>query len=144
MLNKVDRVIDGLEVSTVQLPAMRAHRLFWRLGKVAPYVLARLDFSKVDLNDFATLAPGVLELFGRLSVEESESLIKEILCATTVTVDGKVIALTTTEMVDHVFSGKLGTLYVVVAMAIMVNYGDFIAGAFASRASAPELDTASE
>lgn len=138
MLNKIDKVIDGLEVSTVQLPAMRSHRLLWRLGKVAPYVAAKLDFAKVDLNDFATLAPGVLELFGRLSVEESEALVKEILCATTVTLDGKAIALTTTEMIDHVFSGKLGALYVVVAFALMVNYGDFIAGALASQASAPE------
>lgn len=138
MLNKSDKVINGLTVSTVQLPAMRAHRLFWRLGKVAPYVMARVDVSTIQWDGgLIGLAPAILELFGRLSVEDSEALMKEILAATTVTVDGKAISLTSNEMIDHVFSGKLGSLYETIAFVLGVNYGDFISGALATQASAP-------
>lgn len=137
MLNKVDLTIDGLEVSTVQLPAMRAHRLFWRLGKVAPYVAARVDLFKLDWSSVEGMAPALLELFGRLSVEESEALMREILAGTSVTMDGKSISLDRVEMIDHVFSGKLPALYSVVAFALVVNYKDFIPGGLASQASPP-------
>jgi hypothetical protein len=146
MLLTANKTIDGFEVSTVQLPAMRSHRLFWRLGKVAPYVLARVDMATLDWNGgFAQLAPAVLELFGRMSVEESESLVREILCATTVVKDGKSIALTTPEMIDYVFSGQLGAMYTTIAFALTTNFKDFIAGALASQASASaEPDKAKE
>lgn len=139
MLEKKTTTIDGLSIESTQLPAIRAHQLFWKLGKVAPYVLARIDVSQFKWDgEFTQLAPAILELFGRLSVEESTALIREILCATTVMVDGKAIAVSSDAMIDLVFSGRLGALYGTVAFVVMVNYGDFIRGALASQASAPE------
>lgn len=147
MLKKANSEFDGVKVHTVQLPAIRAHRLFWRLGKVAPYVMAHVDTSKMHLDEIGGMVPALLELFGRLTVDESESLMKEILCATSATITDeqgaeKVVPLESNAMFDLVFSGKLGALYSTVAFVLVVNFGDFIAGALgASQPDAPEKAT---
>lgn len=128
------KTIGELEVTTTQLPAMKALALSTRLGRAIGPALA----SAAGLDDgmnVSALAPAVAALFTTLDGAEAQALTKEILQSTTVVHDGKQIHLGDASMIDHVFTGRLADLFAVVRFALEVNFTDFF-DALTSAASA--------
>lgn len=139
-----EKEIGGLRVTTQQLPALRAGRLFWQLGKVAPYVMARIDTSKLATSgEIGNLVPALLQLFERLSVDDAEALMRECLCCTSVVVTDdatgakRKIDLISTEAINGAFTGRLGDMFNTIAFAVSVNFADFIGGAIEHLVDAP-------
>jgi hypothetical protein len=113
----LERDIDGRRYAVTQLPAMRALRLLNRLGRIAGPAL-------VGLVEGASAPPGALGLaaegvFERLSDEELEALVKELLSSARV--DGKELL----PQFDLHFQGRMGTLFRVLSFALEANYGGF-------------------
>jgi hypothetical protein len=144
----VQATFGDVEVITQQLPARRAFALSWKLGGLIPYVLARLD-DKVFAPgaEAKALLPALLELFGRLSVEEASKLSLEILCCTSVLVrdtpDGpqRKVDLMNGEKIDEAFTGRIAEMYQTIGFVIGANFRDFIDGAasvLGPAAAAPE------
>lgn len=147
-LKSETRTVNGMELRSTQLPALRAMALGAKLGKIlAPSIgkLAGLSL-KSDVEDFL---PFTGELLERLAAGELESLLKEVLAATTVTIDegrgARLVALNNAEAINAVFAGKLRELLAAALFALEVNFSDFFNGApndssgnGASGAAAPE------
>lgn len=126
-LRHESRVIDGLEVTTAQLPVMRASALMARLGRVFTPALTKIG-SLADLtlsDDVSALAPALMALFEQLDGGEAQALIRESLAGTSVIQDGKQIPLSSEEAINLVFTGRLRTMLLVMKFALEVNYADF-------------------
>ncbi|HEY6018998.1 MAG TPA: hypothetical protein VIY48_03630 [Candidatus Paceibacterota bacterium] len=123
-LKTVSKVIGGMEFQTTQFPAVKALEVMSSLQK-----LQSADMSKA----MSALKPG-----------EAKALFLEVLqCTTTIieTPQGKkLITFDKAESLDRVFSGKLKTMFDVLAHAIEVNYGDFNEGSTDPAPLAPTLD----
>lgn len=132
-LKSETRDCAGVEVVCTQHPARRAFALFWRLGKVAPYVLGAT-------NDVEAVA----ELTSRLDVGEADAILSELLsCSAVLVREGatvKQVALTRPEMIDHVFTGNLTALFRAAVFALEVNFRDFTSGAFGPAPDAPATE----
>lgn len=128
MLKTETRTIDGLEVTTTQLPSMRALRLMTRIGRLIMPSLAKLDGLSVGAllrAEMSSIGPAVSELFDRLTDSQAEELVREILVATAVDVDGKRVELINGAAIDKVYSGNLPALFSTIRFALEVNYGGF-------------------
>lgn len=130
------KTIDGLEFTTTQLPAMKALALGTRLGRALGPALAKAS-GLAGSQDVAELAPAVAALFSQLDGPEAQALTREIFVATQVEFEGKLIPLATTEMIDHVFTGRLGALLSTLRFVLEVNFADFFT-ALANVKSAPK------
>jgi hypothetical protein len=124
------RIIDGLEVRTSQLPALRSLALSARLGRVAAPALAALGASGGSLKGAGeALIPALTDLCSRLSEGEVESLACDILAATSVVIDDgkgpRVLTLNNRQMIDLAFAGRFKTMLLVIGFALEVNYADF-------------------
>lgn len=126
------RTIDGLEVRSTQLPALRTLALSARLGRViAPAIdkAGGLSFQ----SSVTDMMPALADICTRLTEGEIETLACEILAATSVTLDeGKgprLITLNNRMAIDTVFSGRFKTMLLVLAFALEVNFADFFDGA---------------
>lgn len=116
------RTIDGLDVTTTQLPAMRASVLFAKLGRIVGPALAQLGTTNLG---------GLVGLvFQNLSPADVPALTQEILASTTVLLDSKAVPLGQPGMIDLVFSeqGRLPALLKVLRFSLEVNYSDFFDG----------------
>ncbi len=129
------KTIDGLEFSTTQLTAMKGVALGTRLGRALGPALAKAS-GLAGTQDVAELAPAIGALFSTLDGVEAQALTKDILAATQVEYEGKLILLNTTEMIDHVFTGRLGTLLSVIRFALEVNFSDFFTALASVRSGA--------
>lgn len=127
-LKSESRNIDGLEVRSSQLPALRTLALSARLGRVAAPALSKMGGLTLKSN-VADLLPAIMDLCTRLEEGEIESLACEILAATSVQVDEgrgpKLIELNNRQAINGVFSGRFKTLLYVIMFALEVNYSDF-------------------
>lgn len=129
------RDIDGLTVTSTQLPAMRSFALMARLGKVIAPALGMVEGVSLT-SGIGALAPALAQLFAQLDGAEAESLAREVLASTSVVVDGRRLELSRTEMINLAFEGRIKTMLATLKFALEVNYGDFFAGGL-SGAAAP-------
>jgi hypothetical protein len=141
MGRSTDTIVLGEKTySVTQLPAMRAMRLQARLLAVFGPALSQLvaglkDVKSLARMDVSLIAPalgGAVEsLMKRLTPEEAEALVRELLIGATVTVrvDGKPDRQAELlKLVDEEFRGRLLDLYALLGFALQVNYADFIEG----------------
>lgn len=135
MLKKETRTIDGLDFATMQLPAMTAFGLIPRLGRVVAPTLSKLS----GMNGADDVGPALAELFSKLDPAEAQSLARDLLRATTVTIDGKTLTLDSDAKIDIAFGGRLTTLLKAAWFAVQVNFADFLEAA--SVASGPAKAT---
>ena len=126
-LNVEIRTIDGLQVRTQQLPAMRSFALFVKLGKIiGPALTKAADLKNLSLDmDFKELAPIIGEFFSQIKPGEAEVLAQEILVGTVVVLDGSNEELINVGAIDKVFTGRFLTFMKVMAFALQVNFQDF-------------------
>jgi hypothetical protein len=103
------RTIAGLEVTSMQLPAMRALLL-------------------------ADQAMRFQELRGT----ELEAFTRQILATTSVIFEGQSVQLGNVDAINLVFSGDLGGLLQTIAFAVELNYASFFDGPAGSAGAGPE------
>ncbi len=129
-LKTVPLVIDDIEFSTTQFPAMRALEVM--------VSLQRLTAGMNPNTQLTAAAPGLLS---GLDGPSAKKLVLDLLECTTALIRtpvAKIVTLNKQETIDLVFSGKLKVLFQVVAHAIEVNFGDFSEG---SDELAPQTQT---
>lgn len=145
------RIIDGLEVRTSQLSALRSLALSARLGRVAAPALSALGAGHGSLKAAggAMLIPALTDLCSRLSEGEIETLACDILASTSVVLDDgkgpRIIPLNSRQTIDLAFAGRFKTMLLVIGFALEVNYADFFdtAADEKSPSAAPEAKSAS-
>lgn len=126
-LRSETRDIDGMSMTTTQLPALRSLALMTRLSKIIAPALGYLD--GLDLkSDISALGPALAALFAGLDGEQAQALAREILIASTIVIDGRMVALSDGTMIDHAFSGKMKSFLGALKFALEVNYSDFLGG----------------
>ncbi len=112
-------IVEGLPVSTTPLPPFRALDLLPELMELA-------DGNAT--NDVAMLASVAKKLGGG----RMRTLLPQILAGTVVTVteNGKTspVPLTSPELIDLVFDGRMKAFAPVVAFALEASFADFFAG----------------
>lgn len=139
MKSKTEK-IDGLEVITTSLPARRAYRLAHRLLQMLGPAIAKLDGIS-EQAELSALAPALQALFSQVSEDQLEDLQTEILASTSVVMtEGKSarrIELDTGEGIDTAFTGRLKTMFKVIAFVVRFNFGDFFAGGARSTPQTP-------
>ena len=125
---------NGLKVHCTQHPPRKALRLFWRLGKIAPRVIAKLNLKNPTAND---VFPVMLELFEQLDPDQVDELVLELLSHSLVETKGGLVAVTP-QTFDQVFEGELMGIFAAAAFSVEVNFGSFIVGALLGLNSAPD------
>ena len=123
------KVIDGIEFTIDQLPAMRALRLLNKLARLASPALgaigAAFSQSKSVANmDLDALGRGASALLSSLSDDEMEAITRELLGSAIMRSGGKNVELLA--VFDLEFRGKMGTVLKLLGFALEVNYGNFI------------------
>jgi len=127
------KTIEGLQVRTQQLPALRSFRLFNKLGKILAPVLTRVADLKISEDmEIGELAPALGELFAHIDPGESDTLAKEILAMTSVVYENKNFELANEGAIDTIFTGRFKAFLMTMAFALQVNYQDFFADALGS------------
>lgn len=121
MLRTERRKIEGLDVSTTQLPALRALSLLARLGDVIEPALSKLSGFSLE-SDVGPILGGVLS---KLNEVDSNELVLQVLVSTQVIVDGRREELTDKEAIDRTFGGNLKALLFTLGFVLKVNYEDF-------------------
>jgi hypothetical protein len=135
MLKQDTQEIDGLKFTCTQFPAMRGFTLLGRLIKTigpAISVLSSAD-AEADIRD---LAPLIAVALKDLDPDAATALAADVLAGTSVIMD-KHVPLDTRANIDMVFSGKLGTMFKVLAFAVKLNYEDFFGGIAPSAEALP-------
>lgn len=124
-----EREIDGLLVSTTQLPPFRALVLSKRLLPiVAPLLAAGADVAEIEAGSLA-------EGLDKLDDRAVQDLMLKMLAGTTVKVDGEIRTLHDENACNAVFVGRFMTMLRVAWFAVEVNF--FPGGAGALLASSP-------
>lgn len=121
------RMIDGIEVTCVQLPPMEALPLLAQIGGIIGPVLANLGNVKME-DDIGALGPAFAALSTRMSPDEFKSIARALLGSANATVEGKQIPLNSDERVNLAFSGKPKALFGAMKFAFEVNYSGFFDG----------------
>lgn len=128
MLLTEKKVIDGLEVTVVQLPTMRAWSLFVNLGATLGPALGPLlqgeSVAKMDVDVFFGALGSV---FANLK-NGGDQLLRECLVGTSVIKDGSVHQLDSEHAINAVLPGKLKTLIKIAWFSLQVNFKDFTDG----------------
>jgi len=113
--------LDGLRFETTQYAAMRSLTLLARLAKSVGPALAAVKSSDLS-TDFGVIAGALAQL----EPAEAASLTCELLAGTVAVLsDGARVSLLDQRAIDRIFTGRLMTLFRVLAHAIKVNYADF-------------------
>lgn len=120
-------VIDGIKFETTQFAAMRGYKLLTKLVKSVGPALGLLATAQ-DGDSIESMAPALGAALSNLTEQDAQSLLLEILAATTAEIGTVMLGLGTQVAIDGVFSGKLSTMFKVVAHALKVNYADFFGG----------------
>ncbi len=122
------RIIEGVDITVAQFPALRGLRLMTRLGALLSPVLAALDGAEsISLkSDVSVLAPLFSRLFCELTPDAAVSLAGELLANSYAVVDEKKVELSDASRIDIVFDGNLAGLLKACAFSLEVNFMDFI------------------
>jgi hypothetical protein len=131
MRNPVEVMIDGQQYTFCQLPPKRSLKLMTRIIRIigAPLgaALNNVKSGQVDIRammnadiDFSVI---VSALCDRLDENEVESIVDELLSQVLHAGKGEV-----SKQFDALFGGRLPHLFKVLAQALKVEYGDFLAG----------------
>lgn len=134
MLNTESRTIDGIQFTATQFPAVRGFTVLGKLVKTVGPALGTLA-SASGGDDLAALAPQLAGALSGLDPAAAASLMIEVLsCVSAMTTDeqGRMRSaqLDSQAAIDRVFSGKMGTMFKVIGLALQVNYADFMVGSF--------------
>lgn len=132
-LKTEEREIDGLLVTTTQLPPVRALVLSKRLLPIVAPIIAAGQLEQVD---GAALGEALESLEDSAVVQ----LLLRTLAGTVVRVDGEQRALANEDAINGVFAGRFTTMLRVAWFAIEVNFfpggvGELLASAPKSKAS---------
>jgi hypothetical protein len=143
------RTIDGFEVTTTQFASVAGCRLWTRLLPMFLPALAALPDGQ-NLNNFgqmdlAKLAPALGAIAAKLTPDEFETTMLEVLALTQVTYgrgNQRVNrTLDSVGAIDAVFDGAVGSIFKVMWFALEVNFDSFgIAGAL-RQSAAPAVPT---
>lgn len=143
MIKNETREICGMTVSVIQLPAMRAYKVFTRLGRILGPSLAHLGSLDLDPDgeiedmDFEELAPAIGSLLTGLA--DDTDLVKALLESTTVTpAGGAPILLSDVAQIDAAFTGEFKAMLLTIKFTIGVNFSDFLGDLLAKAASKKE------
>lgn len=125
MVKSEETVIDGIELRTTQLPAMRAFALLARLIKALGPVLGSL--AELDpAAEISLAAPALAGALSTLDPREAATLVQDVFAATAAKpAGGKFIELIGPGNIDLAFSGRLKTMLMALAWVLKVNYADF-------------------
>lgn len=137
MIKTEKRDIRGLQVTVVQLPAMRAYSVFARLGAVLGPALSQLgdvDIRNIE-NEVEKLGPAAGALLGGLA--QDTELVLAVLQSTSVVAPGANGELEKTDLlsetaVNKIYTGDFLALLLSIKFAIQVNYSDFLAAGVAA------------
>lgn len=129
MIASFERSFGDITVRVVQLPAMKALRLYPRLAKVLGSALRELKLDG-KLGDISVeIAGKMLESFGaNVSPDELENLVQTLLGEASVTYpveEGARRAGEFSKVASLAFAGQTMTLMRVVLFALEVNFADF-------------------
>ena len=121
------KTIDGHVVQVQALPVFAGQRLFLRLlklvgGSFGPALAALASSGSKGLGD-VDLTQHLGSLFATLSVEETESITRDLLAGAILDPHGKCRPLLDVANIE--FQGAVLTLLKCAAFAIEVNFGDF-------------------
>jgi hypothetical protein len=108
-------------VTLVQLPSMRAVRLLPRLGRIVGPVFAAAGGGNLLEQDVSKLGSALDEMLQRLSPDELEALIRELLG------NAKIGTKDLMPVFDNVFRGRTLQIFLLLKHALDLNYGDFSA-----------------
>ena len=130
MRNPVEVKIDGEQYTFCQLPPKRSLKLMTRIIRIVGAPLgAALDGIKSGQVDMATVLDAdlnfstiVAALCDRLEENEVEAIVDELLSQVLHAGQGEV-----SRKFDVLFAGRLPHLFKVLAQALKVEYGDFLA-----------------
>lgn len=117
-LRQESREFAGAQFTTVTLPALRGLALFARLGQADAAVPFLALLKREDSRPFAVA-------LSRVPADDAQSLVREILSATTVVHNGRMESLGTDEALNRVFTGKVLTMVEVCWWVVGVNFADF-------------------
>lgn len=136
MLKIETRQIDGLDVTSQQLPATRSYRLLPKVLKLIVPVLGATRGKKgIDDVDVAALAP-VLEQLDDATMDAL--LLETLVCTSVVTTNDKGAQvkydLTSKQWIDAAFGGNVVALVKTMAFALQLNF----AGVFHESAGAAQ------
>lgn len=136
-------------LTVTQLPAMRAVKLFTRLGRLVGPSVALILKGAPDKDghvqvEETKLGDAVRELFAHLTEAEIEHLITELLFTTEARIeiraeDGTATTAKVKDVFASEFAGELGAIAQAVAFGLQVNFGNFFAGLGALRERAEKL-----
>ena len=121
------KTIDGHVVQVQALPVFAGQRLFLRLlklvgGSFGPALAALASSGSKGLGD-VDLTQHLGSLFATLSVDETESITRDLLAGALLDPHGKCRPLLDVANIE--FQGAVLTLLKCTAFAIEVNFGDF-------------------
>lgn len=140
-----EREINGLKVTTIQLPATRGSALRFKLARVlAPVAGTLRTKTAADLLSLnvADLAPTLMALAAQLDPAVMDALMLEILaCTSVITTDaaGRQIKfdLTSKQIIDQAFDGDVDALWSTMRFAVEVNLSGFFAALAGNTQPAP-------
>lgn len=144
MLRTETRTFDDLEVTSQQLPAMRALKLLPRLARLLAPALASLGTGKIDLQaDVSSIANVLSQALEPLDDNQVEALSRDLLADTTVVLTDETgkrrnQTLGSVAAINSVFSGRLPAMLKAMALSVEVNFSDFFP---ASAPSAPPKES---
>lgn len=138
MIKTEKRDINGLQVTTVQIPAMKAYAVFARLGAVLGPALAKLGDVKIaNLEDeVEKLGPAAGALLSGLAGDTD--LVLALLQSTSVVKPGEDGKLENTDLIggetaiNKIYTGDFLALLLSMKFAIEVNFADFLAAGVAA------------
>jgi hypothetical protein len=114
-----------------QLPAMRGLKMLNRLGRLFGPALADLFGSADEVESIADLdvrfiGPAARDVFERLTEAEMESITRDLLAGTLVTIGPKTAPVM--PIFDDHFAGKYQDVFQLLGAAIKGNFGGFFEG----------------
>lgn len=124
MIETKEKLIDGDTYMVSQFPGRRAIKIQIRLVKLLGPAVASLVAGSKGLDDsiaLSNLADAVARLGAALDPDDFESLVMELLSMTRK--NGREIG--SQAAFDAEFTGKLTTVYKVLAFVLEVNFKDF-------------------
>lgn len=119
--------IGGYTVQTNELPFTRATPLLRRLALALGPAMGQLPGLAGDA-DVSALGALLAAAFSNLSEDDMVSLPCAILQATTITIDGEKIELSTAQGLNRAFTRRIMLSFQVMAWVVKANFSDFFGG----------------
>lgn len=129
-----ERTIDGISLTTQQLPVLRATALSVKIVRqLGPFVSAA---KQVDLQSVAhaldgnaaEIAPMIGEAMARLDEREFLEIARLLLAETVAVTDGQKYKLDKDSSIDAAFAGRLDAFLKALAFSVEVNFQSFFDG----------------